>query len=244
MSGQPNVVHAPAAGLPESIEGSGDSTAERTEKKKEKGRIRSVWISFVSRILAQLVGAAATIVLGLFALHKYQAPGTTAVAAPVTDAQPRGPLAAGTERRHGYPAVAVLPVEAYVNEPQQQQFANALTDAILTALVRDEALQVISRTSAMHYKQTGRTLPEIGRELGVDFILEGSAVKAGGRVQILIRLLDTSADEHVWAGSYIRSWRDPLSVQDAVAKAVARDVRTAALEPSHQRRRAALNIDP
>jgi TolB-like protein len=197
-------------------------------KKKGRKKLRGVWISFVGRIVAQFVGSAATIVLALMFLQKYQAnsrdtvdrapQSRTAVTAASATEAPR-------ERRHPSEKwLAVLPLENLSGDPAQDHLARAMTEALITALSQVEGLRVISRTSSTLYKGASRPLPEIARELAVDWVLEGSIVLSAGRVRVIGQLIDGTTDEHIWAASYDRQFRDPLSLQTTFASAIARDV--------------------
>jgi tetratricopeptide (TPR) repeat protein len=99
-----------------------------------------------------------------------------------------------------------------------------MTEALITDLAKIGALKVISRTSAMRYKGTDKTVPEIARELNVASVLEGSVLRAGNRVRITAQLIEAATDQHLWAESYERDLRDILTLQSEVARAVAREV--------------------
>ncbi len=120
--------------------------------------------------------------------------------------------------------IAVLPLANLSGDPAQEFFSDGMTEALITSLAQIGALRVISRTSAMRYKGATQTLPEIGRELGVDAVLEGSVLKAGDRVRITVRLSDTARDHLLWAHSYESEVGDILSLQSDVARHVASEV--------------------
>ena len=86
-------------------------------------------------------------------------------------------------------AIAVLPLRNVSRDPAQEYFADGMTEAIISDLARIRALRVISRTSAMQYKGTAHSLPEIARELNVDAVLEGSALLVGNRVRLSVQLV-------------------------------------------------------
>jgi len=121
-------------------------------------------------------------------------------------------------------SLAVLPLINLTRDPEQDYFADGMTEALIADLAQIHALRVISRTSAMHYKGTSKTAPEIARELAVDGIVEGSVMRAGDRVRIDARLVDAGSDRHVWARSYERDARDVLHLQSEVARAIADEV--------------------
>ena len=123
-------------------------------------------------------------------------------------------------------ALAVLPLDNLARDPKQDYFVDGMADALITELAQIHGLRVISRTSAMHYKGTTRTLPEIARALGVDGIVEGSVMREGERVRITAQLIHAATDRHLWARSYERDLRDVLRLQREVARAIADEVQT------------------
>jgi TolB-like protein/DNA-binding winged helix-turn-helix (wHTH) protein len=136
-------------------------------------------------------------------------------------------------------SIAVLPLENLSGNPAQEYFADGMTDELITELARTKGLRVISRTSVMQYKGVHRPLKDIARELGVDGILEGSVVDAGGRVRVTVQLVHAASDTHVWAQSYIRDSSDLLLLQQELAESVAKAVNSAALPPKPAGRRIA-----
>jgi TolB-like protein/Tfp pilus assembly protein PilF len=129
---------------------------------------------------------------------------------------------AGSAKR--FDSIAVLPLENLSGDPSQEYFADGMTEALITDLAKTTELRVISRTSVMHYKGTPKPLPEIGRELNVDAIIEGSVQRSGSRVRITAQLIRAAADQHLWAESYERDLQDVLGLQDEVAHAIAEQV--------------------
>jgi serine/threonine protein kinase/tetratricopeptide (TPR) repeat protein len=121
-------------------------------------------------------------------------------------------------------SIAVLPLQNLSNDPDQEFFSDGTTDALISSLAQLQALDVISRTSVMRYKGTTKSLPEIGRELGVDAILEGSVQRAGGRVRITAQLIRVSTDTHLWAKEFDRDATDVLELQAEVARAIAQEI--------------------
>jgi len=128
-------------------------------------------------------------------------------------------------------SVAVLPLENLSGAPDQEYFADGLTESLITALAKVPGLRVISRTSIMQYKHAQKTLPQIARELSVDAIVEGSVRRDGDRVRITAELIEARTDQHLWTESYDRDLRDILSLQSQVAAAIANEIR-AKLSPS------------
>ncbi len=122
-------------------------------------------------------------------------------------------------------SLAVLPLENLSRDPEQDYFADGLTEALITDLSKIGALRVISRTSVMHYKGTKKTLPEVARELNVDGVIEGSVQRSGERVRITAQLIHAPTDTHLWAESYERELRDVLALEDDVARAIAREIK-------------------
>ena len=122
-------------------------------------------------------------------------------------------------------SLAVLPLENLSRDPEQEYFAEGLTEALITTLAKIGELRVISRTSAMQYKGVHKPLREIAQELDVDAIVEGTVLRVGRRVRITAQLIDAPKETHLWAESYERDLRDVLTLQSEVAKAIAREVR-------------------
>jgi adenylate cyclase len=122
-------------------------------------------------------------------------------------------------------SLAVLPLENMSEDPDQDYFSDGLTDALTTELAQIGALRVISRTSAAHFKGTRETLPEIGHQLNVDAIVEGSVTRSEKRVRITAQLIDTRSDRHLWARTYERDLKDILFLQDDVARDIAEEIR-------------------
>lgn len=122
-------------------------------------------------------------------------------------------------------SLAVLPLANLSGDPQQDYFAEGMTDAVTTDLAKLHAVKVISRTSSMRFKDAKQPLPDIARALGVDGILEGSVQRSGGRVRVTVQLIRAPTDVHLWAESYDRDARDILSLQGEIAQAIAREIR-------------------
>ena len=122
-------------------------------------------------------------------------------------------------------SIAVLPLENLSKDPEQEYFADGMTDELITNLAQISALRVISRTSAMQYKGTKKSLSEIARELHVDAVVEGTVMRAGDRVRIRAQLIEASTDRHLWAASYDRDLRNVLSMQEEVTRAIVSEVR-------------------
>ncbi len=132
-------------------------------------------------------------------------------------------------------SLAVLPLDNFSHDPDQQYFADGMTEELITALAQIGTLRVISRTSVMGFKGTRLSMPEIGRKLGVDAIVEGSVQRSGNRVRITAQLIRAASDQHMWAHSYERDLSDALTLQDEVAGAIANQVQ-AHLTPTQQQK--------
>jgi len=127
-----------------------------------------------------------------------------------------------SDRRIG--SLAVLPLDNLSRDPEQEYFAEGLTEALITTLAKIGELRVASRTSAMQYKDARKPLPQIAKELGVEAIVEGTVLRAGDRVRITAQLIDAAKESHLWAESYERELRDVLTLQSELAQAIAREV--------------------
>jgi TolB-like protein/Tfp pilus assembly protein PilF/predicted Ser/Thr protein kinase len=132
-------------------------------------------------------------------------------------------------------SLAVLPLENLSGDPEQEYFADGMTEELITNLAKVGALKVISRTSMMQYKGTKKALPQIAKELNVDAVIEGSVLREGGQVRITAQLIQASTDQHLWAESYQRDLRGVLALQGEIASAIAEKVR-AALTPTERAR--------
>jgi TolB-like protein/DNA-binding winged helix-turn-helix (wHTH) protein/Tfp pilus assembly protein PilF len=130
-------------------------------------------------------------------------------------------------------SIAVLPLLNLSNDPDQQFFADGMTDELITSLAQISSLRVISHTSAMAYLGTHKPAAEIARELGVDALVEGSVVRSGSKVRISAQLIHAASDRHLWAHSYDREMSDVLTVQGEVAREIAESI-SARLTPREQ----------
>jgi adenylate cyclase len=119
------------------------------------------------------------------------------------------------------PSMAVLPFQNMSGDPEQEYFADGMVEEIITALSRIRWLFVIARNSSFTYKGHAIDVKQVGRELGVRYVLEGSVRKAGGRVRITAQLIDTSTGAHLWADRFDGLLEDVFDLQDRVAISVA-----------------------
>ncbi|MCX5800824.1 MAG: protein kinase [Candidatus Eisenbacteria bacterium] len=118
-------------------------------------------------------------------------------------------------------SIAVLPFKSLSEHKEDEYFSDGTTEDIITQLSKIAELKVISRTSVMRYKHSDKTLREIGRELDVNTILEGSVRRAGNRVRIVSQLVDARTDEPIWAETYDREMKDIFAIQSDVAQSIA-----------------------
>jgi len=132
-------------------------------------------------------------------------------------------------------SIAVLPFTNMSADPENEFFSDGITEDILTQLSKIHSLEVISRTSIMQYKNTTKSLREIGKELGVATILEGSVRRGGNRVRITAQLIDTETDKNLWADTYDRDLDDIFAIQSDVAKKIAAALKTS-LTPEEEDR--------
>ncbi len=121
-------------------------------------------------------------------------------------------------------SIAVLPLDNLFGDPEQEYFSDGMTEALITELSKVGSLKVISRTSAMRYKDTDKPLPEIARELNVDAVVEGSVLRAGDRVRVTAQLIHAETDQHIWADNYDRDLRDILTLHSEVARTITREI--------------------
>jgi len=141
---------------------------------------------------------------------------TLAWALEVRTEEPRGhsrPLSA-------VPTVAVLPFDNLSPDSSDEYFSSGLTEEITADFSAVSGLRVISRTSATHLKASGREVGAFARELGIDYLLEGSVRKAGHRIRVTAQLIDAAADSHLWSRKYDGTLTDVFDIQESVARAV------------------------
>ena len=131
-------------------------------------------------------------------------------------ASPRGQAAISS--------LAVLPLRNLSGDPSQEYFADGLTESLIGRLSMFRGLRVISRTSAMQFKNTSMSAPQIGSALHVDALVEGSVIREGGRVRVHAQLIRAATDEHFWSETYDREMQDTLALESDVAQAIAQKV--------------------
>jgi adenylate cyclase len=133
------------------------------------------------------------------------------------------------------PSVAVLPFTNMSGDPEQEFFADGIAEDVITALSRYPSLFVIARNSCFTYKGRAVDVKQVGRELGVRYVLEGSMRKAGNRIRVTAQLVETETGKHVWAERYDRDLADIFAVQDEITEAVTIAIAPAIAETEQQR---------
>jgi TolB-like protein len=184
-------------------------------KKRKRGKVRAAWIGFSSRILAQLIGAVATIGLGLVVMQRYAPPAMSSA----NEGRP-----AATAAVAGLPVIAVLPLLNFTGEHRYETVADGLSEVLVAHLAQMPSLKVVSTTSSRIYKQQQKPLRVIASELGANYVVEGSIVRDRGRVRVIAQLIDASTDQHVWAQSYDRPGDKATDLPTDVADAITREV--------------------
>jgi adenylate cyclase len=124
--------------------------------------------------------------------------------------------------------LAVLPFVNISPDPNDEFFADGLTEELITELSRAGDLKVIARTSVMHYKKKDKKVSEIGRELNVGSIVEGSVRKAGNRIRVTVQLIDARTEEHLWASNYDKDMGDVFAIQTDIASRIAGSITSGA----------------
>jgi TolB-like protein/DNA-binding winged helix-turn-helix (wHTH) protein/Tfp pilus assembly protein PilF len=143
-----------------------------------------------------------------------------------------------------FKSVVVLPFENLSGDKDQQYFTDGMTDELIANLAKIRSLRVISRTSAMGYKGTRKTLSEIARDLNVDAVVEGTVLRSGDRVRITAELVQVATDRHLWADTYESPFGDVLTLQSQVASAIVNEIRINLTPEEQQRLASARPISP
>jgi TolB-like protein/DNA-binding winged helix-turn-helix (wHTH) protein len=159
-------------------------------------------------------------------------------------------LAGSRDRLLGRPmsgeitSIAVLPLKNLTGDPEQEYFVDGMTEALITELGKISSLRVISRTSAMSFKDSNKPLPEIARQLGVDAVLEGAVARNGDRVRISTRLIHLSQERTLWAENYERDLRDISTLQSEIVLVVADGIKVKLLNDEQARLAKARPVNP
>ena len=212
--------------VPETEMPAADIHDKEKKKKKKKDKVRSAWISFAGRIVAQVVGAIATVALGVTVLHQYKGADTRQTR-PAAVSRSAAATPRQTPVRPGEVAVAVLPLENFSADRGRDYLADGMTEMLITDLAKVDGLRVISRTSSMQFKGERQGLRDIAVQLGAQWIVEGSVTMDGTRMRITAQLINAATDHHAWADSYDRLLEDPLKMQSEVADAITKAVSAA-----------------
>ena len=126
-------------------------------------------------------------------------------------------MATGVSKK---PSIAVLPLVNLSGDPEQEFFADGLTEDIITELSRFHELLVISRNSTFVYKGKAVKVQEVAHEFGVDYLLEGSVRKSDDRIRVTVQLIDAETDRHIWVERYDRKLEDVFAIQDEMTRAI------------------------
>jgi serine/threonine protein kinase len=141
-------------------------------------------------------------------------------------------------------SLAVLPLENLSRDPEQDYFADGMTEALISELSRISSLKVISRTSVMRYKGTRKSLQEITQDLHVDAVVEGSVQRSGQRVQIRAHLIQGATETRLWGNSYERDLRDVLALQGEIAEGIAKEIKAGVTQQNWARQASARPVNP
>jgi serine/threonine protein kinase/Flp pilus assembly protein TadD len=141
-------------------------------------------------------------------------------------------------------SIALLPLESLTNDTEQEWFTDSMTDALITDLAKISGLRVVSRRSAMKYKGTTKSPPEIAAELDVHYVIEGSVVKMGEEVKISARLIDAPKDEYLWAEEYQRGFSNILGLQGEIAQTIASQIQVKLTPQEEQRLTVTRSVNP
>lgn len=142
-----------------------------------------------------------------------------------------GPVKTAKAGQYPLSSIAVLPLTNLSGDTEQAFFVAGLHDAIITDLARISGLSVISRTSTLGYNGTTKTIPQIGQELSVGTLVEGSVLKVGDQFRLQVQLINAATDKHIWAETYDRTLDDVLSIYSEIARVIAGKV-AVALKPA------------
>jgi TolB-like protein/DNA-binding winged helix-turn-helix (wHTH) protein/tetratricopeptide (TPR) repeat protein len=135
--------------------------------------------------------------------------------------------------RPQFKTIAVLPLQNYSGDPQQEYFVDGMTDSVIADLGKIKDLRVISRTSVTPYKNSRKSMRERASDLHADAVIEGSVARSADRIRITVQLIDASRDQHLWSESYEREMKDIFALQSQVAQAIAEQVH-AVVTPEEQ----------
>ncbi len=180
-------------------------------------------------IVLLLIGFPAAVVLAWAYEVKPEEPTDSTVSDGAGPTAPTG----GVEDKN---SIVVLPFANLSPDSESEYFADGMTEEIINAVANVAGLRVIARTSAFAYKGSNRDVREIGKELGVGTILEGSVRRSGDRLRITAQLIDVSGGHHLWSERYDRNLADVFAIQDEIAQIIARRLGPEGLVPRHRER--------
>jgi len=141
-------------------------------------------------------------------------------------------------------SLAVLPLANLSGDPDQEYFAEGMADALRQHLEGISALRVISRTSSMYYRGSGKPLPEVARQMNVDAVVDGSVLRSGDRVRITVELIRAASDTRLWSDTYDRDLKDVFALQSEVARKIADEIRVTLTPPDRARLARRHTLDP
>ncbi|HSU59602.1 MAG TPA: tetratricopeptide repeat protein [Bryobacteraceae bacterium] len=141
-------------------------------------------------------------------------------------------------------SLAVLPLANLSGDPDQEYFAEGMADALRQHLEGISALRVISRTSSMYYRGSGKPLPEVARQMNVDAVVDGSVLRSGDRVRITVELIRAPSDTRLWSDTYDRDLKDVFALQSEVARKIADEIRVTLTPPDRARLARRHTLDP
>jgi TolB-like protein/Tfp pilus assembly protein PilF len=200
-------------------------TPEGLKREKDVDRSRSITHSTGRKLDFVIIGAMAAALLYFAVNHDWNGK--------------QGRIAPGE-----ITSIVVLPLDNLMNDPQQDYFVDGMHDALITELTRIRALKVISRTSAVRYRNTEMSVPEIAIELGVDAIVEGSVLRAGNTVRVTAQLIEARSDRHLWADNFDRELSDILALHSDLARAIVDEIRVAVTPEEESRFANTRSVNP
>jgi TolB-like protein len=188
----------------------------------KKRKVRGSWISFGGRIVAQVIGAVASIMLALTFIQ----PGpTSSAAAAAVVAEPPKAVRPAPPRDPRQLTIAVLPLANHSGDVAQDFLASSMTEALIANLAQVKPFHVISRTSAIAFARSNKALPQVADELGADVVIEGAVLRVGSQLRVSVQLIDGIRDRYVWAGTYDRALTDILRVERELSAEIVNRVR-------------------
>lgn len=190
----------------------------------KKRKVRGSWISFGGRIVAQVIGAIASITLALTFLQPSPASSTAVSAATVATTRLVRPI---PTRDPKHLTIAVLPLANLSGSATHDYLAEGVTQALIADLAQVKALQVISRTSVLAYARAPKPMTQVAEELGANIVIEGAVVRDGDQLRVSVQLIDGARDQHVWARNYDRVLTDRMALDRELLPQIVADIREA-----------------